>query len=195
MGRYKRAIKLIKEKIPDTKKLTILDVGVGKETTEYLDLFKEVHTLDVDEKKILSVIKMSKGKIKYSLASGNKLPFKDKSFDVVSCVSTLDHVPNPKKAFEEVCRVAKKYVLIGQGNNLLSIHVQKYFAPITSEKPKDHLGHMCWIPFWKLQKLAKKEKLTLIDTNYWGMPISTIGNKLPSISINLSRFYFALYKK
>ncbi|MBC8495002.1 methyltransferase domain-containing protein [archaeon] len=190
--RYKKVLALIKEKIPEYKSLNVLDVGVGNGTLEFAKVFNTIHAVDVDEEKLKNICGTN---IEYTLTSGNKLPFKDDAFDLVSCISTLDHIPNPLKAYRELCRVSKKYVLIGQGNNMLSLHLQKYFAPLTTTKPKDHLGHMCWIPFWKLNKISKKEGLKLLDTVYWGIGLSSFGRKLPSISINISRFYFVLYKK
>lgn len=37
---------------------------------------------------------------------------KNDSFDLVLCSETIEHVPNPKEAFEELIRVAKKVLLI-----------------------------------------------------------------------------------
>lgn len=41
-----------------------------------------------------------------------KLPFKNNSFDLVICTEVLEHLENPKKAYRELLRVSKKYVLI-----------------------------------------------------------------------------------
>jgi ubiquinone/menaquinone biosynthesis C-methylase UbiE len=45
-------------------------------------------------------------------ASGYTIPFKDKSFDVVTVVGVLHHVPNPPQVIDECIRVAKDKVLI-----------------------------------------------------------------------------------
>ncbi|MBL7055171.1 methyltransferase domain-containing protein, partial [Candidatus Woesearchaeota archaeon] len=114
--RYRSVISLIKENISEFKSLNVLDVGVGKGTLEFAKIFNTIHAVDVDEEKLKSICGTN---IKYTVTSGNKLPFKDDAFDLVSCISTLDHIPNPLKAYRELCRVSKKYVLIGQGNNML----------------------------------------------------------------------------
>lgn len=190
--RYIRAIRLIKDNIQEYKSLKVLEVGVGKNTILFKDLFKTLKVLDTDK------IKLSlncKNEIPYVVASGNNIPFSDNSFDLITCISTLDHIPNPLMAFKEMCRVSKKYVLIGQDNNILSVHPKKYFSPLTTQKPQDHLGHMCWIPFFKIKRLAEQNNLELVNALYWGMPFSHIGSKMPCININFSKFYLALYKK
>lgn len=42
------------------------------------------------------------------------LPFKDKMFDVVSCLALLEHIPekDTKEALKELLRVSQKYVLL-----------------------------------------------------------------------------------
>jgi ubiquinone/menaquinone biosynthesis C-methylase UbiE len=48
--------------------------------------------------------------------SGEALPFADNSFDVVSEFATLHHVPNPSAVVKEMLRVARKAVVIADGN-------------------------------------------------------------------------------
>lgn len=38
--------------------------------------------------------------------------YPEKSFDMVQCIETLEHVPNTRKALEELCKVARKFVFI-----------------------------------------------------------------------------------
>jgi len=47
---------------------------------------------------------------------GEALPFPDASFDVVCEFATLHHVANPNAVVREMCRVAKKAVLISDSN-------------------------------------------------------------------------------
>lgn len=68
-------------------------------------------------------------------ASGDALPFADRSFDAVSEFSTLHHVPNPSAVVAEMLRVARKVVVIvdcnrfGQGSltaRLLKLFLYKF---------------------------------------------------------------------
>ncbi len=44
------------------------------------------------------------------------LPYKTNSFDLVICTEVLEHLDNPKKAYRELIRVSKKYVLVSVPN-------------------------------------------------------------------------------
>lgn len=45
-----------------------------------------------------------------------KLPYKNNSFDLVICTEVLEHLENPKKAYRELLRVSRKYVLMSVPN-------------------------------------------------------------------------------
>ena len=45
-----------------------------------------------------------------------RLPFKDNSYDVVTALDVLEHLENPHAALKELCRVAKKSVMISLPN-------------------------------------------------------------------------------
>lgn len=47
---------------------------------------------------------------------GERLPFRDNSFDTVACHDVLEHVVDPNKFVDEVCRVSRKRVLIASLN-------------------------------------------------------------------------------
>lgn len=46
--------------------------------------------------------------IKYVRSSAETMPFEDNSFDICSSVATLEHIPNPRAALEEMVRVTAK---------------------------------------------------------------------------------------
>jgi ubiquinone/menaquinone biosynthesis C-methylase UbiE len=41
-----------------------------------------------------------------------RLPFPDKSFDIVTCTHTIEHIIHLKQALEELKRVARKQIMI-----------------------------------------------------------------------------------
>lgn len=80
-------------------KQTILDVGGG---VDVLSRF-------VENKVVVS--NLQSGDV---LADGKNLPFKENSFDVVTSIDVIEHVPKKdrKKFIEELLRVAKKKVIL-----------------------------------------------------------------------------------
>ena len=92
--------------------MTILDVGCGtnpKGTVNLDKFFKKNphHRHDYNLKQIKN----------FTLAEGVKLPFRDKSFDMVYASHILEHLENPIEAVKEWNRVARKYVVINVPNN------------------------------------------------------------------------------
>lgn len=45
-----------------------------------------------------------------------KLPYEDNSFDCVLCLDTLEHLDNLHEAFDELCRITRKYLIISLPN-------------------------------------------------------------------------------
>lgn len=115
--------KFWKKVIPDFKKhwhldknSSILDVGCGKGFMLY-DLKKKIPGLKINGIDVSKyAIKNSKKEVKKYLkvANAKKLPFKDKSFDVVVSINTVHNLPlkECKKAILEIQRVSKKNCFI-----------------------------------------------------------------------------------
>ncbi|MFH1211704.1 MAG: class I SAM-dependent methyltransferase [Candidatus Woesearchaeota archaeon] len=98
------------------KKAKILDVGCGLCT-----FLKYVHTIRPDIK--LFGIDVSSGIesripnfIEFKKASGDKIPYKDNTFDLVICQHVLEHVQNPEDFAMEIKRVTKEHVIIAVPN-------------------------------------------------------------------------------
>jgi len=82
----------------------VLDIACG--SALYSKLFKYYTGID-----------SSKGLLKQTTANvifgkAEKLPFKDKSFDVVICVTAIHNFDDPKKAIIEMKRVSKSKIAI-----------------------------------------------------------------------------------
>ena len=91
-----------------------LDVacGTGNMSFELAKRFQRVYGIDISKGMLNNAkqkIKMAKNRqIGFIYSDGEYLPFKDKSFDAVTCVFAIDHFPNPEKAISEMMRVLKE---------------------------------------------------------------------------------------
>lgn len=103
----------------------ILDVGCasGSLTSQIANFFPSAESFGVDSyKEAVSFGQKSYPNIKFKYADAHKLPFKTGSFDLITCIETLEHLENPKGAISEMHRCLKKggHLLIGQDtDNLL----------------------------------------------------------------------------
>jgi SAM-dependent methyltransferase len=76
--------------------------------------------------------------IKLNLDCGKPLPFKTKSFDMVVCLDTLEHLESFHDTFNELCRVSSKYVIIILPNPAQSIW--SYLFNLTNNKDEQYFG-------------------------------------------------------
>ena len=103
----------------------ILDVGCnsGTFTKQVYNVFPEsrIYGIDISQKAI-SYAKQKYKNISFNVAWAEKLPFKNKSFDLITCFEVLEHVDNPEKIIKEMSRVLKKrgnMIIIVPTENLL----------------------------------------------------------------------------
>ena len=95
----------------DGKTIKVLDIGCSSAilTNEISKTLKKSKVTGLDSYK--AAIDFARSKyphIDFVTADAPKLPFADKSFDLVVCTETLEHVIDPKKSLEEMRRVLKK---------------------------------------------------------------------------------------
>ncbi len=90
---------------------TILDVGGGDGTIAFFNKDNDITILDINEEELKKAEKLN---LKTITASGSKIPFPDKSFDIVLSIASLEHIPSKERLayLKELKRVAKKKVLI-----------------------------------------------------------------------------------
>ena len=98
---------------------TLLDVGSGRGVflLPFLDEFPhiKVSSIDILDKRIDLLSDLSMGGIEQLNVEKADLcvqPYKDKSFDVVTLLEVLEHIPNVEKAIESAVKMAKKYVIV-----------------------------------------------------------------------------------
>ena len=80
-------------------------------------------------------------------SSAETLPFKDKSFDVISCLGSLEHFLDPRSALREMVRVAKpaaKFLLCVPNANFLTRRVGLYCGTQQAEIREEILTLAAW---------------------------------------------------
>lgn len=101
---------------------TILDVGAGtgRAITVLEGLLPEARVLGVEPVAALREVGHGRGIATDKLIDGDALalPFADNSFDFVIETGVLHHIPTPRRAVEEMVRVARKGVMISDSNKL-----------------------------------------------------------------------------
>jgi ubiquinone/menaquinone biosynthesis C-methylase UbiE len=94
------------------KGATVLDIGTGSGGVA-IALAKRgaiVHAIEPDETRLAWAQARIRGHgatVMLSRASAEALPYPDGFFDAVCCDSVLEHVPSPRRAIEEMCRVTR----------------------------------------------------------------------------------------
>ncbi len=127
--RYRGIIK----NLPNAK-ITILDIGGGEKSIRpFVDGQYNITSADVEfrGKKMVKTVK----------TSADKLPFKNKSFDVVVSIDALEHFPKEKrrKSIQEMLRVARKKVILacpcGKESEKYEIKLIKFARKLGKELP------------------------------------------------------------
>lgn len=120
---YRNTSNLSKDRPTDTNEATIdhilknldpsgtnmLDVGCGR--GYWLDLVAEKFpALELTGVDFFDEVPMKRAT--YKRGNVEALPFPDKSFDIVTCQHTIEHLKNLPRAIEEMKRVARKQIII-----------------------------------------------------------------------------------
>jgi SAM-dependent methyltransferase len=97
----------------------LLDIGSGrgKFLWPLLDAFPElpVTAIDTNPDRVEVIDAVTRGgitRLTARQASATELPFADGTFDVVTLLEVLEHIPETQKALAEVVRVARRNVLL-----------------------------------------------------------------------------------
>ncbi len=97
----------------------MLEVGCGRGTFLWplLDTFRSlpVTAVDRDDSHVATVRTAARGGVECLKGTRNDaahLPFADGSFDVVTLLEVVEHVPEAMRALAEAVRVARRYVIV-----------------------------------------------------------------------------------
>lgn len=139
---YRSLLSLVKDVHPKS----VLDAGCGEGfTLEQVNNKKKgtlLEGIDSSSEAIRIGIKMHPS---FKLIVGDiyDLPYKNNSFDLVLCTEVLEHLAYPKKAFKEIHRVSKKYIVISVPNEpffLLSNLLRGKYLSRLGNHP-EHINH------------------------------------------------------
>lgn len=124
---------------------------------------------------VVDVVKPAVQEAPVFIYPGDRLPFQDASWDVVSMITMLHHVPNPGALVLEAARVTKKHVLLvedldGFGGRFWTVLRDMIFNLEFFGHPKQFRRQVEWTAFFEERglKLVRFEK---VRTRLLGLPI------------------------
>ena len=120
----------------------VLDIGAGAgNMAHHLAHYGQVIGLDYNARP-LPIAKARA--LTTSQASGDQLPFPDASFDLVTLLDTVEHIPNELGVFDEAYRVLKPggklmvtvpaFMWLWSYNDVINEHQRRYTVPELSQK-------------------------------------------------------------
>jgi ubiquinone/menaquinone biosynthesis C-methylase UbiE len=128
--------KIIKKQYPNPRGLKLLDMGCGLGGLVVASEKGGIRAfgIDIDKNAIAIAKKRVKDPENILVASGEKLPFKKNTFDIVTSTCTIEHVKKSQKYLSEALRVLKN-------KGLFIIYAPNYLFPWE--------GHykMLWLPY------------------------------------------------
>lgn len=138
----------------------VLDVGChsGTLTEEMSKLLPQVKiwAMDINQKAV-EYAQEKRPAIDFQVASAEKIPFKDKNFDLITCFEVLEHLAKPEKALKEIKRCLKKdgqVVILVPNENFLFKTIWFFWTKGKGKVwQKAHLQHF---HFSELEKLMIK---------------------------------------
>ena len=150
----------------------MLDVGCGDATV--LSSLNRGERFGTDiSLTILDYAAANKG-IRLTQAYGDHLPFADNSFDVVTCMEVLEHVPNPPDVIAELRRVAKR-----DGKVLITVPAASWWRTFNykfrgrKEEYLDELEHITEYSRFKLKRFTPVKEF-LLDIEEQGLQVEKL---------------------
>lgn len=151
---FELELKTLLDLIKPSQGMRMLDVGIGTGifTLEFVKSGMDVSGIDPSNKMIEIATKRG---LSAKFGSGEAIPFKDNSFDVVLSMTSLEFSNNPDKFVSEMVRVAKPSGLIVVAVlNLFSFYgINRKLNCLFS---KSVFSDSHFYSFWELKKLLRR---------------------------------------
>ena len=150
----------------------ILDIGTGygRFAIPVAVNGAEVDAIDISK----DMLKYAKKKqtefgvtLKFCLGDAENLPFKDEPFDIVICVETFMHLPNPQKAVSEISRVLKTggKAVVQMNNKLCFRQLTEFQVAIFDFLKRKHSPQIEWrYTTREFKKFFKNVELKILKT-------------------------------
>lgn len=134
---------------------TVLEVGCG--TGAHIEILMRrglrVTGMDISPPMLRVARKKLGRRAWFCLGDGENLPFKEKSFDCVALITTLEFIPNPERGLSEAMRVSRGKVLLGILNKYSFLGIKRRalgtFRPNVYDRAR-------FYSIWELRKLVIK---------------------------------------
>jgi len=175
---HKNKLKVFKKLILGNEEM-VLDVGcadghlIGR-LSQFLPKSR-IFALDVSKKLILSAKKKYKN-ISFLVADSHHLPFPDKTFDLVFCTETIEHVVSPKRVLSEIKRVLKPEgkLIIEMDSGSLLFRLVWFFWTRFGKGRVWQDAHLNRLDAKRLEELIKKSGFSIEKTIYshFGMAVT-----------------------
>jgi len=155
-----RRIEHFFKKVKFSEVARFLDIGCGVGWALRYCFNKGIKCVgfDISEKAIYLSRDILPQRITTLVADGEKLPFKNGTFDLISSLGTIEHFSSPTKGLEEIKRVTKKggQILLVLPNSYWVLNKVKLYRG--TEQPQEMLATMGeWARFIQKHNLDIKE--------------------------------------
>lgn len=177
--RLKYVLSFLSEILRESQLATFVDIGCaeGYYIGRVASVYGDVHCVGADiahtyVKKAKNSVKRSN--VDFTVCDIENLPFKERCFDIVLCSEVLEHVPNYRKAFAELYRIARKYLVISfPGYSYIYKVVSKaHILKGLVDNVIPNVGHVSEITVYNIKSLLK-------TYNYKASVEIKIGGALP----------------
>lgn len=155
----------LKKNINPNKIILDAGCGEGRFSKYFIDIGSKITSMDFSEEYIRLAKKNIMGG-KFIVGSVTNIPLKTNSFDYVFCIDVLQHVPDIKKAIEELHRILKrggKLIIIDK--NKFGLH-KKYLIPkciIQKYRESTEVRYSSFKERWFQPEKLKKDIIKYFD--------------------------------